>query len=75
MTSSEEPQAQTAAPQLRGEAAWKAHKARISASNDAARKAGRAEREHRELAEAARRLAEERRIDEALIRAHEAKQR
>jgi hypothetical protein len=74
MTSEQEPQ-QTQTPKLRGEAAWKAHKERVSASNDAARKAGRAQREDREMAAVARRLAEERRIDEELIRAHEARQR
>jgi hypothetical protein len=74
MTSDGEPQ-EPQRPKLRGEAAWKAHKERVSASNDAARKAARAQREDREMVAAARRLAEERRIDEELIRAHEATQR
>jgi ribosome-binding protein aMBF1 (putative translation factor) len=74
MTSDKEPEQEQQAPQRRGEAAWKAHKDRISASNDAARRAGKAAREAREQAAIAKRLAEERRIDAALIRAHEAHQ-
>jgi|tagenome__1003787_1003787.scaffolds.fasta_scaffold12155416_1 hypothetical protein len=75
MASDVEPQEEQQAPQRRGEAAWKAHKDRISANNDAARKAGRAQRAAREQAEAAKRMAEERRLDEDLARAHEATRR
>jgi hypothetical protein len=60
------------APARRGEAGWQAHKDRIAARNDAASKAGRAEREKRELAAMAKRRAEERRVDEQLLRSHEA---
>jgi hypothetical protein len=65
-------QPEQSAPQPRGEAGWKAHKDRIAARNDAARKAGRAEREKRELAAMAKRRTEERRVDEQLLRSHEA---
>jgi hypothetical protein len=58
-------------PQRRAESGWQAHKDRIAARNDAARKAGRAEREKRELAAMAKRRAEERRVDEQLLRSHE----
>jgi hypothetical protein len=58
-------------PAQRGEAGWKAHKDRIAARNDAARKAGRAEREEREQAAVAKRRAEERRVDAQLQRSHE----
>jgi hypothetical protein len=71
MTSDSEPQQEPQAPQRRGEAAWQAHKARISANNDAARKAGKAQREAREQEAVAKRLAEERRVDADLLRAHE----
>jgi hypothetical protein len=58
-------------PQRRAESGWQAHKDRIAARNEAARKAGRAEREKRELAAVAKRRAEERRVDEQLLRSHE----
>ena len=59
-------------PQRRAESGWQAHKDRIAARNDAARKAGLAECEKRELAAMAKRRAEERRVDEQLLRSHEA---
>jgi hypothetical protein len=65
-------QPEPSAPKPRGEAGWKAHKERIAARNDAARKVGRAEREERELAAVAKRRAEERRVDEQLLRSHQA---
>ena len=43
MSSETEPQQEAKAPQLRGEAGWKAHKDRIKARNDAARTAGKAD--------------------------------
>jgi hypothetical protein len=46
---------------LRGDALWKARRAEISKSNDAAQKKGRAERETRDQAQAQRRREAERR--------------
>jgi hypothetical protein len=75
MSSETDQQQEPQAPQLRGEAGWKAHKDRIKARNDAARAAGKAERTARENAATAKRRADEDRIDAALVRAHESSSR
>jgi hypothetical protein len=72
MTNGMDAQGESQAPKPRGEAGWKAHKDRISARNDAARAAGKAQRAAREQAEIAKRAADERRIDADLTRAHDA---
>ncbi len=59
-----EPGAERAKP--RGEAAWKAHLQEISARNDRARAAGKRERREREDREAAKRRADELRMDAEL---------
>jgi hypothetical protein len=58
-------------PELRGEAAWKAHKDRIAARNDAVRKAGKQQREEREREAEAARRAREHRTDAELRRQFE----
>ena len=57
--------------QNRAESSFQAHKDRIAARNAAAQKAGRAQREERELAAVQKRRADERRVDEQLERVHQ----
>lgn len=52
--------------EVRGEAAWKAHRQAIAERNDRARAAGKQERQDRERLAAAQRAAHERRTDDAL---------
>jgi hypothetical protein len=58
-------------PPLRGEAAWKAHLARVAARNDEARTAGKKQRQDKERAAEVLRNAQERRVDNELTRKFE----
>jgi hypothetical protein len=62
---------QPAAPEPRGDAAWKAHLERIAARNDEARKAGKQQRAEKERHAEATRHAQERRVDTELTRKFE----
>jgi len=58
-------------PPLRGEAAWKAHLARVAARNDTARTEGKRQRLEKEREEQALRNAQDRRMDNELTRKFE----
>jgi hypothetical protein len=61
----------TGEPRLRGEAAWKAHLARVAARNDAVRSAGRKQRQEQERQAEILRNTQERRMDNELTRKFE----
>jgi|tagenome__1003787_1003787.scaffolds.fasta_scaffold19865908_2 hypothetical protein len=62
---------EAARPAPRGDAAWKAHLARVAARNDEARRVGKQQRQEKERVEQTRRAAQERRVDSELTRSVE----
>jgi|tagenome__1003787_1003787.scaffolds.fasta_scaffold20250394_2 hypothetical protein len=64
---------ETPAQKPRGEAGWKAHKERIAARNDEARKAGKQQRREGEQRAEAVRQAQERRVEASLQEAFDAR--
>jgi hypothetical protein len=58
-------------PRPRGEAAWKAHLARVAARNDAVRSAGRKQRQEQEREAEILRYSQERRMDNELTQKFE----
>jgi hypothetical protein len=60
-----------ARPAPRGEAAWKAHLARVAARNDEARRAGKQQRQEKERIDQVRRSTQERQVDDELTRSFE----
>jgi hypothetical protein len=64
-----------AAPERRGEAAYRAHLERVNARNAEARKAGKQQREQKERLAQAERHALERRMDDELARSFAARSR